>query len=109
MLFFTPLAGMVPGQVAAAALVVIGSMMLTQARHIDWGDREVAVPAFLTIALMPFTYSITAGVGAGVISYVVIKAGAGKWREPGVLMWSLSLVFVVFFALHPLKAWLGIH
>ena len=109
MLFFTPLAGMVPGQVAAAALVVIGSMMLTQARHIDWGDREVAIPAFLTIALMPFTYSITAGVGAGVISYVVIKASAGKWREPGVLMWSLSLVFVVFFALHPLKAWLGIH
>ncbi|MEZ0094745.1 NCS2 family permease [Streptacidiphilus sp. EB129] len=109
MLFFTPLASMVPGQVAAAALVVIGSMMLSQARHIEWSDREIAIPAFLTVALMPFTYSITAGVGAGVISYCVIKAGNGKWREPGILMWALSVVFVVFFALHPLKDWLGIH
>jgi AGZA family xanthine/uracil permease-like MFS transporter len=109
MLFFTPLAGMVPGQVAAAALVVIGSMMLTQARHIEWADREVAIPAFLTIALMPFTYSITAGVGAGVIAYCAIKAGRGRWREPGVLMWGLTVVFLVYFALHPIKLWLGIH
>jgi AGZA family xanthine/uracil permease-like MFS transporter len=109
MLFFTPLAGMVPGQVAAAALVVIGSMMLTQARHIEWADREVAIPAFLTIALMPFTYSITAGVGAGVIAYCAIKAGRGRWREPGVLMWGLTAVFLVYFALHPIKLWLGIH
>ncbi|WP_037577562.1 NCS2 family permease [Phaeacidiphilus oryzae] len=108
MLFFTPLAGMVPDQVAAAALVVIGSMMLAQARHIDWSDREVAVPAFLTCALMPFTYSITAGVGAGVLSYCVIKAGRGRWREPGALMWGLAVVFVVFFALHPIKEWLGL-
>jgi AGZA family xanthine/uracil permease-like MFS transporter len=109
MLFFTPLAGMVPGQVAAAALVVIGSMMLAQARHIEWADREVAIPAFLTVALMPFTYSITAGVGAGVIAYCVIKAGRGRWREPGLLMWCLSAVFLVYFALHPIKLWLGIH
>ncbi|MEZ0067731.1 AGZA family xanthine/uracil permease-like MFS transporter [Streptacidiphilus sp. MAP12-20] len=109
MLFFTPLAGMVPGQVAAAALVVIGSMMLAQARHIEWADREVAIPAFLTIALMPFTYSITAGVGAGVIAYCAIKAGRGRWREPGVLMWGLTAVFLVYFALHPIKEWLGIH
>jgi len=109
MLFFTPLASIVPVQVAAAALVVIGSMMMSQARHIDWSDREVAIPAFLTCVLMPFTYSITAGVAAGVLTYCVIKAGRGKWREPGPLMWVLSGVFLIYFALTPVKAWLGVH
>ncbi|MEV7928032.1 NCS2 family permease [Kitasatospora sp. NPDC088779] len=109
MLFFSPLAAIVPTEVASAALVVIGSMMMSQARHIDWSDREVAIPAFLTCTLMPFTYSITAGVAAGVISYTVIKAGTGKWREPGPLMWILTGVFVVYFALTPIKSWLGVH
>ncbi|MEV6206664.1 NCS2 family permease [Kitasatospora sp. NPDC051914] len=109
MLFFSPIAGIVPVEVAAAALVVIGSMMMSQARHIDWSDREVAIPAFLTCVLMPFTYSITAGVAAGVIAYTAIKAGTGKWREPGPLMWILTAVFVVYFALTPVKAWLGVH
>ncbi|MFD9592758.1 NCS2 family permease [Kitasatospora sp. NPDC059973] len=109
MLFFSPLAAIVPTEVASAALVVIGSMMMSQARHIDWADREVAIPAFLTCTLMPFTYSITAGVAAGVISYTVIKAGTGKWREPGPLMWILTGVFVVYFALTPIKSWLGVH
>ncbi|MER6303213.1 NCS2 family permease [Kitasatospora sp. NPDC001539] len=109
MLFFSPLAGIVPVEVASAALVVIGSMMMSQARHIDWSDREVAIPAFLTCVLMPFTYSITAGVAAGVVSYTVIKAGQGKWREPGLLMWILTGVFVLYFALSPIKSWLGVH
>ncbi len=109
MLFFSPLAGIVPVEVASAALVVIGSMMMSQARHIDWSDREVAIPAFLTSVLMPFTYNITAGVAAGVISYVAIKAGTGKWREPGPLMWVLTAVFVVYFALSPVKDLLGVH
>ncbi|MFE1321522.1 NCS2 family permease [Kitasatospora phosalacinea] len=109
MLFFSPLAAVVPVQVASAALVVIGSMMMSQARHIDWSDREIAIPAFLTCVLMPFTYSITAGVAAGVVSYTVIKAGTGKWREPGPLMWILTGVFVVYFALVPIKSWLGVH
>ncbi|MFD5435385.1 NCS2 family permease [Kitasatospora sp. NPDC127067] len=109
MLFFSPIAGIVPVEVASAALVVIGSMMMSQARHIDWSDREVAIPAFLTCVLMPFTYSITAGVAAGVISYTVIKAGLGRWREPGPLMWILTAVFVVYFAITPVKSWLGVH
>ncbi|NUU22770.1 MAG: NCS2 family permease [Streptomycetaceae bacterium] len=108
MLFFTPIAGMVPSQVAAAALVVIGSMMITQVRHIDWEDLASSVPAFLTIVIMPFTYSITAGVAAGVISYTVIKAAQGKWRDPGLLMWILSVAFVAWFALHPIKEGLGV-
>ncbi|MEV6103774.1 NCS2 family permease [Streptomyces sp. NPDC051940] len=107
-LLFTPLAQMVPGQVAAAALVVIGAMMMGNARHIDWSDRAVAVPAFLTVALMPFTYTITAGVGAGVIAYTAIKAAQGKWREPGAFMWALTVVFLIFFALNPIEHWLGV-
>ncbi|MCS0635407.1 NCS2 family permease [Streptomyces sp. LP05-1] len=96
-LFFTPLTQLVPGQVASAALVVIGAMMLQNARHVDWTDWSVAVPVFLTVVLMPFTYTITTGVGAGVIAYCAIKAAQGKWREPSVLMWVLSAVFIFYF------------
>ncbi len=109
MLFFSPLAQVVPGQVAAAALVVVGSMMMAQARHIPWADREIAIPAFLMCAVMPMTYSITAGVGAGVVSYVAIKAGTGKWREPGGLMWGLTLVFFLYFFIGPIQRILGVH
>ncbi|MEU1071784.1 MULTISPECIES: NCS2 family permease [unclassified Streptomyces] len=107
-LFFTPLTQLVPAQVAAAALVVIGSMMMSAARHVDWNDRSVSIPVFLTVALMPFTYNITAGVGAGVISYTVIKAAQGKWREIGGFMWALSGIFLVYFALSPIENWLGV-
>ncbi|MGW1199338.1 NCS2 family permease [Streptomyces sp. NPDC002536] len=106
-LFFTPLTRIVPGEVAAAALVVIGAMMMGSARHIDWTDRAVVIPVFLTVVLMPFTYSITVGVGAGVIAFTVIKAAEGKWREPGAFMWALSAVFTGYFALHPIELWLG--
>ncbi|MEU8581373.1 NCS2 family permease [Streptomyces abikoensis] len=107
-LFFTPLTRIVPGEIAAAALVVIGAMMMSHARHIDWTDRAVAIPVFLTVALMPFTYSITVGVGGGVIAHTVIKAGQGRWREPGLFMWVLTLVFAGYFALHPIEQWLGV-
>ncbi|MFI1101976.1 NCS2 family permease [Streptomyces melanogenes] len=107
-LFFTPLTQLVPAQVAAAALVVIGSMMMSAARHVDWNDRSVSIPVFLTVVLMPFTYNITAGVGAGVIAYTVIKASQGKWREIGGFMWALSAIFLVYFALSPIESWLGV-
>ncbi|GGX94153.1 NCS2 family permease [Streptomyces minutiscleroticus] len=108
-LFFTPLTAIVPGEVAAAALVVIGAMMMSQARHVDWADRATAVPVFLTVVIMPFTYSITAGVAAGVISHVAVRTAQGRFREPGPLMWSLAAVFLVYFALHPIEGWLGVH
>lgn len=97
-LIFTPLAEIVPAQVASAALVVIGAMMMQNARHVDWCDRSTAIPVFLTVILMPFTYSIVNGVAAGVISYCAIKLAEGKWREPGPLMWVLAMVFVLNFA-----------
>ncbi|KIF71045.1 MFS transporter [Streptomyces sp. AcH 505] len=107
-LFFTPITQIVPGEVAAAALVVIGAMMMQNARHVDWSDRSVAIPVFLTVVLMPFTYSITAGVAAGVIAYVAIKIAQGRAREIGAFMWGLTVVFLVFYALHPIEASLGV-
>ncbi|MGW2652926.1 NCS2 family permease [Streptomyces sp. NPDC001478] len=107
-LFFTPLTAIVPAEVASAALVVIGAMMMQNARHVDWSDRSVAVPVFLTVVLMPFTYTITTGVAAGVISYVAIKAAQGRAREVGAFMWGLTVIFVVYFALHPIESWLGV-
>ncbi|MET8131322.1 NCS2 family permease [Streptomyces sp. NPDC005251] len=108
-LFFTPLTAIVPGEIAAAALVVIGAMMMMNARHVDWADRATAVPVFLTVVIMPFTYSITAGVAAGVISYVAIRIAQGKAREIGAFMWGLTAVFFVYFALNPIESWLGVH
>ncbi|WP_405823664.1 NCS2 family permease [Streptomyces sp. NBC_01390] len=108
-LFFTPLTAIVPGEVAAAALVVIGAMMMSNARHVDWADRATAVPVFLTVVIMPFTYSITAGVAAGVISYTAIRVAQGRAREIGAFMWALTGIFFVYFALNPLEGWLGVH
>ncbi|KOX03027.1 MULTISPECIES: NCS2 family permease [unclassified Streptomyces] len=107
-LFFTPVTAIVPQEVASAALVVIGALMLMNARHVDWADRATAVPVFLTVVLMPFTYTITTGVAAGVISYAAIKAAQGKAREIGAFMWGLTVVFLVYFALHPVEGWLGV-
>ncbi|WP_329302249.1 NCS2 family permease [Streptomyces sp. NBC_00659] len=107
-LFFTPLTAIVPGEIAAAALVVIGAMMMTNARHVDWADRATAVPVFLTVVIMPFTYSITAGVAAGVISHVAVKTAQGRARDIGAFMWGLTAVFFVYFALHPIEGWLGV-
>lgn len=107
-LFFTPLTAIVPAEVASAALVVIGAMMMQNARHVDWSDRSVAIPVFLTVVLMPFTYTITTGVAAGVISWVAIKVAQGRAREIGAFMWGLTVIFVVYFALHPIESWLGV-
>ncbi|WP_107656070.1 NCS2 family permease [Nocardia suismassiliense] len=104
---FTPLAAVVPIQAAAPALVLVGALMMTQARKIDWADLEVAVPAFLTIVLMPFTYSITNGVGAGVIAYVVIKAARGKFSEIHWLIWVVAAVFAGYFGIAAIELMLG--
>ncbi|MFJ4784980.1 NCS2 family permease [Streptomyces sp. NPDC088794] len=108
-LFFTPLTAIVPGEVAAAALVVIGAMMMMNARHVDWADRATAIPVFLTVVIMPFTYSITAGVAAGVVSYVAIKIAQGRVREIGAFMWGLTVIFLVYFSLNPIESWMGVH
>ncbi|MEV4219837.1 NCS2 family permease [Nonomuraea sp. NPDC049725] len=106
-LLFTPLAAVVPAAAAAPALVLVGALMMTQSRNVPWQDLELAVPAFLTIALMPFTYSITNGVGAGVISYTLIKAARGKFGEIPWLLWIVSLVFLAYFGINGLEELFG--
>ncbi|WP_327107111.1 NCS2 family permease [Nonomuraea glycinis] len=107
-IFFTPLVSVVPYEAAAPALVIVGFLMMTAIRDIDWTDYEIAIPAFLTIALMPFTYSISNGIGAGFISYVLIKVVRGKAKEIHPLMWGVALLFVVYFALGPIRVLFGL-
>ncbi|MFE1439734.1 NCS2 family permease [Streptomyces sp. NPDC058739] len=102
-LLFTPLLTIVPLQAAAPALVAVGFLMMTQVKHIDWDRYEIAVPAFLTIAVMPFTYSITNGIGAGFVAYVVIKTALGRAKEVHWLMWGASALFLVYFAIDPVR------
>ncbi|OAH16497.1 NCS2 family permease [Streptomyces jeddahensis] len=107
-LFLTPVLTIVPLQAAAPALVAVGFLMMTQVKHIDWDRYDIAIPAFLTIAVMPFTYSITNGIGAGFLAYVVIKTVLGKAREVHWLLWGASALFLVYFAIDPLEQLLGV-
>lgn len=107
-MFFTPLVQIVPYEAAAPALVVVGFLMMTQIRHIDFTNLEIGIPAFLIIVLMPFTYSITIGIGAGFVSWVVIKIFLGKAREINWLMWVIAIAFVLYFAVDPIRQGLGV-
>jgi adenine/guanine/hypoxanthine permease len=107
-LFLTPLVEVVPYEAASPVLVVVGFLLMVQVRDIPWGDVDLALPAFLTIVLMPFSFSITNGIGAGFITYVAIKAVRGRWREPGLLLWGIALAFLVYFAIDPIEQLLGI-
>jgi AGZA family xanthine/uracil permease-like MFS transporter len=107
-MFFTPLVQIVPYEAAAPALVVVGFLMMTQIRHIDFTNLEIGIPAFLIIVLMPFTYSITIGIGAGFIAWVVIKIFLGKAREINWLMWVIAIAFVLYFAVDPIRQGLGV-
>jgi AGZA family xanthine/uracil permease-like MFS transporter len=105
---FTPLVSVIPNEAAAPALVLVGFLMMTQVRNIDWDDAEVAIPAFLTIVLMPFAYSITVGIGAGFVTHVLIKLVRGKVREIHGLMWLVAALFVIYFAIEPIRQVLGV-
>ncbi|MFE5888451.1 NCS2 family permease [Streptomyces sp. NPDC056468] len=107
-LFLTPLLTIVPLQAAAPALVAVGFLMMTQVKYIDWDKYEIAIPAFLTIAVMPFTYSITNGIGAGFLAYVVIKTVLGKAKDIHWLLWGTSALFLVYFAINPIEQILGV-
>ena len=107
-MFFSPLVTIVPHEAAAPALVIVGFLMMTRIRHIDFTDYEIGIPAFLTLTLMPFTYSITNGIGAGFVSYVLIKIFAGKAKQIPLLMWIITAAFVIYFAYDPIEQILGI-
>lgn len=107
-MFFAPLVQVVPFEAATPALVIVGFLMATQIRNIDFTDYGVAIPAFLTMVLMPYTFSITNGMGAGFVSYVLIRAFQGRAREVHPLLWLVSALFVVYFAIAPIETLLGI-
>ncbi|MCE3553997.1 NCS2 family permease [Pseudonocardia sp. RS11V-5] len=106
-MFFTPLYAIVPVEAAAPALVVVGALMFRQVAGIELTDLRTALPAFLTIVIMPFTYSIANGIGASFISYVVLSAATGKARQVHPLMWVVAVAFVGYFAVGPLREVFG--
>ena len=96
-LFATPVVNMVPSEAVAPVLVLVGFLMMMQITEISWKDFEIALPAFVTIVLMPFAYSITAGIGAGFILYVVLKVFNGRAAKVHPLMWVVAVMFAVYF------------
>ncbi len=101
-----PLVTLVPYEAATPALILVGFLMMTQVKGIDFDEIEVAFPAFLTMILMPFTYSISAGIGAGFVAYAILKVVRGKARQVHPLMWVVAALFVIYFAIGPLGDWL---
>ncbi|GGV17775.1 MFS transporter [Kitasatospora herbaricolor] len=97
-LFLTPLATMVPAQAATPALVTVGFLILANSiREIDWSDYTIAIPAFLTMVMMPFTYSITNGLGIGFITFCVLRVAVGRGREVPVAMYGVAAVFAFYY------------
>lgn len=103
-----PLAAVIPTEAASATLVLVGFLMMQQIVRIDWTEVEMAIPAFMTIVVMPFSYSITNGIGAGFISYVAIKVFRGKWGEVHPLMYVTAALFVLYFISGPIQSALGV-
>lgn len=94
-LFFFPLISIVPPQATASALVIVGLFMLTPIKEINFSDFTESIPAYITMLMMPFSYSIAEGISFGMISYVVLKVLSGKGKEVSLLMYILSLLFAV--------------
>ena len=94
-LFFAPIFLLVPGAATAPALIIVGLFMMAPIKEIELGDYTEAIPAYLTILMMPLTYSIAEGLVFGMISYVVIKAFAGKLKDIPVVTWIVALFFIL--------------
>ena len=107
-LFFSPLAGVIPPEATAPALILVGFFMMSVVRELPWDDYSVAIPAFLTMVVMPFNYSITDGIGWGFVSYTVIKLATGRAREVHWMMMVSSLAFVLYFAIDPIRRLVGL-
>lgn len=97
--FFGPIAGIIPSAATAPALIIVGVLMLGNAADINWKDIETAIPCFLTIALMPFAYSISDGIGFGFISYTLIKVARGKFKEVPIFLYVISVLFILKYIL----------
>ena len=105
--FLAPLVAVIPYEAATPALVIVGFLMMTQIKNIDWDDIGIALPAFLTIILMPFTYNISVGIGVGFVTHVIIRAVQGRAKEVHPLLWVVSGLFVIYFLQSPINIWVG--
>ena len=105
--FLSPLVAVIPYEAATPALVIVGFLMMTQVKDIDWNDLGIAIPAFLTIILMPFTYSISVGIGAGFVSHVVIRLVQGRRKDVHPLLLLVAGLFMVYFLSSPINIWVG--
>ncbi len=105
--FLAPLVSIIPYEAAAPALIIVGFMMMTQIKKIDWDDYGIAIPAFLTIILMPFTYNIAVGIGAGFISHVAIRLLQGRRKDVSYLLLVVAILFMVYFLSSPINTWIG--
>jgi len=105
--FLAPLVAVIPYEAATPALLVVGFLMMAQVKAIDWQDLGIGIPAFLTIILMPFSYNISVGIGAGFVSHVVIRAVQGRSKDVHPLLWVTSLLFMIYFLSSPIRSWIG--
>lgn len=103
-MFLTPLYSIVPIEAAAPVLVVVGALMMAQIKDIDFSTFSIALPAFLMIVVMPFTYSIANGIGVGFIAYVLMALASGKAKQVHWLLWLISALFLVYFAVDPIMS-----
>src|SRR5204863_2291884 len=106
-MWLSPLASVIPAQATAPALIIVGFYMMSVARDIPWDDFEEAIPAFTTMLVMPFTWSITNGIGAGFVTFAAIKLLSGQGRRVHWMVYAASLAFVVYFALPLVERALG--
>ncbi len=93
-MFLSPVAQLVPGCATAAALIYVGILMMASVKNIDWSDYKISVPAFLTLAIMPFTYNISYGIAFGLISYIVISVFCGDFKKIKGSSWVIALLFI---------------
>ncbi|AYD90993.1 NCS2 family permease [Actinomyces sp. 2119] len=107
-MFLAPVVSMVPYEAATPALVIVGFLMMTQVTDIDWRSAQTALPAFVTIIMMPFSYSITNGIGAGFITYLVVQLATRRARQVHPLMWVACALFMIYFTLAPIRSILGL-
>jgi AGZA family xanthine/uracil permease-like MFS transporter len=103
--FLAPLVAIIPYEAATPALIIVGFLMMSQIKNIDWDDLGIAIPAFLTIILMPFTYNISVGIGAGFITHVVIRVIQGRGKEVHALLYLVSGLFMIYFLSSPINNW----
>ena len=105
--FLAPLVAVIPYEAATPALIIVGFLMMTQIKGIDWADYGIAIPAFLTIILMPFTYNISVGIGAGFVSHVIIRIIQGRRKEVHPLLLLVAGLFMIYFLASPINTWIG--